>query len=272
MTPVEVTPAMAVKLLEYNKINRPLSQAHVQRIAREISQGRWQYNGDTIKVANNGDVIDGQHRLWAIIEANKPVKTIIINGIDAGAFTTIDTLRKARTYSDVISIGGDLQNRTVIATALCWLLRWEWGLMDVSSLRRAKRRVENEDIKRAFAAHPGIVLAAEKTAVIRRIANHGILACFYYVLTCHDRGDLADRLVEAMREPASLSQNHPFYQLRRWFIDEKQKVGRSQPKQVIARMIKATNAVVAGRRVETLRFIDQGPRAEKFPVLNVKKK
>src|SRR5262245_875204 len=77
-----VTPELATRLLEANGDNRPLTQSHVERIARQIRQGKWQFNGDTIKIASNEDVLDGQHRLWAIIEAQTAVESLIVYGID----------------------------------------------------------------------------------------------------------------------------------------------------------------------------------------------
>jgi len=41
ITRITVTPEMAIKLLEKNQLNRPLSQAHVQRIARQIKEHKW---------------------------------------------------------------------------------------------------------------------------------------------------------------------------------------------------------------------------------------
>src|SRR5690606_5321337 len=75
---IVLTPDTAVRLLERNTLNRPLSDQHVKRIASQISAGKWRFNGDTIKLSECGDVLDGQHRLWAVIEAKKPVETLIV--------------------------------------------------------------------------------------------------------------------------------------------------------------------------------------------------
>src|SRR4051794_37109554 len=93
---VLVTPEMAMRLLDANKLNRPLTSGHAERIAQQIIQGKWRFNGDTIKISEDGDVLDGQHRLFAIIEAKIAVETIIVYGIKRDAFATIDTIRKTR--------------------------------------------------------------------------------------------------------------------------------------------------------------------------------
>ncbi len=93
---ITLTPEMAMSLLEANQNNRPLNHQHVDRIANQITKGKWKFNGDTIKLATNRDVLDGQHRLWAVVEAKQPIETAIIYDIEPEAFATIDTLRKPR--------------------------------------------------------------------------------------------------------------------------------------------------------------------------------
>jgi len=58
-----------MNMLEANQHNRPLSDGHVHRIADQIKAGKWKFNDGTIKVAENGDILDGQHRCWAVIFA-----------------------------------------------------------------------------------------------------------------------------------------------------------------------------------------------------------
>ena len=50
----------------------------------------------------DGAILDGQHRLWAVIESKTPVETIIIRGIAREAFATIDTVRAPRSGGDII--------------------------------------------------------------------------------------------------------------------------------------------------------------------------
>lgn len=60
---VDVTPEMAAKWLEGNVLNRPLKQAHVDRLAREMAAGRWRLTHQGIAFDVSGCLIDGQHRL-----------------------------------------------------------------------------------------------------------------------------------------------------------------------------------------------------------------
>jgi hypothetical protein len=72
---MEVTPDQAIQWLEGNTHNRPVNQAHVYRLAREIKAGRWRLTHQGIAFDTDGLLIDGQHRLWAVVEAKLPVVT-----------------------------------------------------------------------------------------------------------------------------------------------------------------------------------------------------
>jgi hypothetical protein len=178
---ITLTPEEAAKLLNSNTLNRPLSDQHVQRIARQIIDGKWKFNGDTIKISVDNAVLDGQHRLWAVMEAKIPVETIIVRGIERDAFATIDTLRKIRTGSDTIALSGTLRHRQIIAPALSWMLRWQRGVLE--SYRAPENRIENSDIEEAFKAHPGMERAANDAMRVRSIGNPSIIAFAYYVMS-----------------------------------------------------------------------------------------
>ena len=60
---VKIGPEDAMQMLEMNGTNRPLNDQHVKRIARQIADGKWKFNGDTIKLSVSNDILDGQHRL-----------------------------------------------------------------------------------------------------------------------------------------------------------------------------------------------------------------
>jgi hypothetical protein len=259
---VMVTPELAVSLLEANQNNRPLNHQHVDRIASEITGGRWKFNGDTIKLATNRDIVDGQHRLWAIIEAKQPVESVIIYDIDPDAFSTIDTLRKPRSGADILAIHGVTHHRVVISTALQWLTRWQRKCLE--NYRAPVNRVENSDVERAFKDNPGIRRAAERASKLRGLTSVGIIAFFYFILT-NRNPDLAERMLHTLENPAGVSVNDPFFRLRAYLTQNQHK----DPLMTIALMIKAANAAHEGREMRLLKWTNQGNNAEPFPKLSV---
>jgi hypothetical protein len=258
-----IAPEDAMQMLEMNGANRPLNDQHVKRIARQIADGKWRFNGDTIKIAVTNDILDGQHRLWAIIEAKTAVETIVVRGIEADAFATIDTLRKPRSGSDVLALLGASRQRSTISVALQWLTRWQRKCLE--TYRAPQNRIENSDIEQAYRDNPGIVRATEAATRLRGLANPGLIAFFYFVLT-NRNPDLAERMIHVLENPAGVGINDPFFRLRSYFTSDK---ARKEPLTTIVYMIKAANAAYENRDIKTLNWRNQGSFAEPIPELNV---
>lgn len=261
---VIITPEEAARLLELNTLNRPLSDQHVKRIARQISEGKWRFNGDTIKISDTNAVLDGQHRLWAIVEAKLPVETIIIRGIAEEAFATIDTLRKPRSGADVLALKGATHHRAYTSAALQWLIRWQRKTLE--SFKSPLNRIENSDIELAYAENPGIDRAIDRVMKLRGLANPPLVGFFYYVLA-NRSPELAERMVFTLETPAGVSINDPFFRLRMYFNSDHLK--RKDPIMTIALMVKAANAASVGRELKLLTWRSQGVNPEEFPKLAV---
>lgn len=111
---VRITPAAAKRLLEKND-NRKLRKAVVERLAIAMANGEWAENGETVKIASNGDVIDGQHRLWAIVKSGATLNILVVSGIERGAYDTIDEGVK-RNYSDTLYRRGEVNYALLAST------------------------------------------------------------------------------------------------------------------------------------------------------------
>lgn len=253
-----------MELLEHNTLNRPIGDAHVHRIARQIVEKKWRYNGDTIKVSDNGEVLDGQHRLWAIIEAKTPVETLVVYGIARDAFATIDTIRRQRSGGDTLSLNGVGRHRNVAASALQWLIRWQRG--SIADWRAPVNKIENSDIEDAWASHPTIMNAVDRAMHMRSLTNPSLMAFLYYVLS-NRNADLAERMMKTLEEPGPISLTDPFYKLREYFLADHHK--RKEPLTTIALAIKAANAAHRNASIQVLRWNNQGITAEAFPTLDV---
>ena len=79
-----ITPDQARQYLAFNTNNRNLRKAHVEKLANDIKNGRWVYNSATIVFNGDGTLLDGQHRLAAIIDADTPVKVAVARGVAGG--------------------------------------------------------------------------------------------------------------------------------------------------------------------------------------------
>lgn len=86
----DVDPELAERWLARNPNNRNLRRAVVDSYARDMSTGNWVLNGETIKLDVAGRLVDGQHRLSAVVAAEVTVPMIVVRGVDPGVMDTVD--------------------------------------------------------------------------------------------------------------------------------------------------------------------------------------
>ena len=106
VTRVLVTPAMAMDWLDNaNTSNRKVSDAHVQRLARDMTSGEWKLTHEGIAFDPSGILLDGQHRLWAVVMSETPVEMHVWRNVTREALMAIDC-GKPRTLCDVLRLSG----------------------------------------------------------------------------------------------------------------------------------------------------------------------
>jgi hypothetical protein len=87
----KVTPTKAEGWLNKNKSNRKLRDGVVERYAEDMRNGQWTTCPVPICFYNDGDVADGQHRLWAIVESGCPQTFPVARGLTRADGLNIDT-------------------------------------------------------------------------------------------------------------------------------------------------------------------------------------
>lgn len=86
-----VTPEVAGKWLEHNyNGQRKISWNRVERYANDMREGRWQVTHQGVAFAPDGTLLDGQHRLWAIIQAEVPVALYVVRNADPKTYSVLD--------------------------------------------------------------------------------------------------------------------------------------------------------------------------------------
>jgi hypothetical protein len=106
---VTITPEMAEKLLENNDHNRKVTQSRVNEYAQEIKDGMWLNNGESIIVSKSGRLLDGQHRLLAVVKAERSIEALLVEGVEDqqdGVDTFLSINTKNRSNVDALTIAG----------------------------------------------------------------------------------------------------------------------------------------------------------------------
>ncbi|MFE7561982.1 hypothetical protein [Kitasatospora sp. NPDC057500] len=103
---VKVTPEIAESFLSRASVNRRLDKGQVRALAEAILRGEWKLTHQGIAFDKAGALLDGQHRLRAIIEANAPARMFVFDGLPTEVFPVIDT-GKRRSAADALSSTGE---------------------------------------------------------------------------------------------------------------------------------------------------------------------
>lgn len=100
-----ISPGKAQQYLNTSKGNRAMGKVYVHSYADTMKRGAWMLNGVPIIFDNEGHLLDGHHRLLAIIEAGIPVRMDVVRGVSPEAFTTYDCGRH-RNVGQILSMQG----------------------------------------------------------------------------------------------------------------------------------------------------------------------
>jgi hypothetical protein len=101
-----ITPTIAREILERNVTNRPIREAHVTHLAKQMKEGDWKCDtGELIQIGKSGSLLNGQHRLNALIRANVSLFFHLATEVNDDVFDVLDT-GSTRSASDVLSISG----------------------------------------------------------------------------------------------------------------------------------------------------------------------
>lgn len=85
-----VTPKQADTWLKNQGKNRKPSPTHVRYLANEIKSGRWRLTHQGIAFGDDGRLLDGQHRLAAIIESGIATNMMVSYEVPIGEFAILD--------------------------------------------------------------------------------------------------------------------------------------------------------------------------------------
>jgi hypothetical protein len=114
-TVMDITPELAQYWLCRNHNNRSLRGARISALARDMTNGQWAYTGEAIKFSVDGNLIDGQHRLYAILKSGKSIESLVVVGVAEAAQAYMDCGAK-RTAADALAFRGEINSTLTAAT------------------------------------------------------------------------------------------------------------------------------------------------------------
>jgi hypothetical protein len=262
-----ITPERAKEYLKLNNHNRPLSRPVVEKYAEQMRRGLWQFNGDPIRLTHDGIVVDGQHRLEAVVLAGVPLRAVVVRGVDISAFQTIDVGKK-RGANDMLSIAGYTATNGLAAGARL-LLVYESGAYWAEEFSRVDRDPTGQRIVDYVVANPDVVDAWKEIQVnyqqVVKLLSPSISIFALTLASRHDRSK-AREFMAALESGVSSDDSDPRHMLREAVIKYRIQAKRPMRQEECAAItVKSMNAYFTGAQIKALRYRTRGPKAEKFP-------
>jgi len=250
---VKITPAIAAEWLKSNTLNRPLRRQHVAFLAGEMKSGNWLLNGESIKISEDENVIDGQHRLHACIDSGVTFKTTVVYGLKEEAFLTIDQ-GKPRTGSDALKLHFP-DAPAGICAAVATACKWCHVIDSGWTSQRAQSRLSNKDILDYAVSHPELWQCANiinQYPSSQRLISLGVGTALYYFFNKRDSALAADYM-EQLSTGENLSATDVAYHVRGLLIREHQKRENTPTKYRAMMIVNGWNVLREGKKL-------RGPR------------
>lgn len=262
-----ITPAIATTLLASGPPNRKLIRRRVAELAEAMTNGDWRQDGAPIRLAEDGSLLDGQHRLAAVVQSQAELEFIVISGIEEDARLVMDT-GKLRSFEDHLTMNGVANGRS-LAAATRFLWNYEAGVFEYKGnyIQRPTPTMPGLwklYLDRRDALEQGVSITQNVIKYIR--ITPGIAGGLWPVLSAVDFDD-ASEFYDQLAERSDTTPFDGVLLLRRRLNNAGRKDygDRLSQRIITALVIKAWNAYRRGNPISQLRWNPGGANPESFP-------
>lgn len=216
---VQVTPELAELWLARNLRNRKISQPSVNQYARNIEHDQWPFTGDPVRFSDNGDLLDGQHRLTAIHQTGRTLPLLVITGLHERTQAFMDGGRK-RNAADTLAIR-ELPNYVAVSSLVRLALLWNpggiWEPSRGTQLYGRYLQISTAEILDFAARHPEVHSAALRGVTAARLvpgARASVIGAAYLRARLLDDIFDVDAWFDSLETGANLTLGDPVLALR----------------------------------------------------------
>lgn len=249
-----VTPEVAADWLENNNThNRRIRKGQVQALARDMENNMWLFTGAPITFDWNGTLLDGQHRLAAIVASGKAANMLVVHGLDPRSQSAMDINSRRLAYDalKLQGVEGDMKNAAAIARAV---FMYDTGRVPTHIETISFVSEHNEELEDAVAV-------SEMVRRSGQLTGGSFYGAAYYLLARIDASAAGD-FFEKLASGAELEAGSPILLLRK-------KLAKGLPfgfgrgawhfRQNFAIVVVAWNAFRDGKELHSLRMPKEAP-------------
>lgn len=259
-----ITPQEAKRILETkNPRNRPISQRNVDKYAQEMKAGRWKLNGEAIIFGVSGNLLNGQHRLRACVQANVPFETTVTRGVPDEYFDTLDD-GNPRKLSDVLAIKGEAHTKAMSA-ALYFVHNYASG--NLTGSRKKGGMATKPVLERLLETQGGIRNSVQYYWRLHKrpggiMLPPSLAVGLHYIFSLVD-DEKAGAFFDVFQSGLNIDAGNPIGLLRARFIAGKREASSTMTMEAqYSYAVTAWNAYATGRRMTRLAYKPGEPLPE----------
>lgn len=247
---MDITPALAAEWLRNNFVNRSLSDDTVDAYARDMMAGAWTRTHQGVAFNDLDELIDGQHRLHAIVKSGCTVTMMVTFGLPAkiagSKMTTMDAVDRGKTRSvaDQLKIQHGLKNGSAIAMVVK-------SIAAICSSERVRRLSVGQTLEIYHAFRESIDLVIAERPKEHGLKSAGVLAGFAFAMATERGADV--RAEWRLLLAATCAEGTPLALLRAFLSSDE-----------AALLMRGNDRALAELVLETLRMEHAGERPEKL--------
>lgn len=259
--PQLITPAYAAELLKMNTNNRAIRQSKVDALAESMRKGEWELSNDAITISEGNVLLNGQHRLMAVVKSGVPCNFIVYTGAPDSTFDIMDT-PSLRKVSDVIQRKGGtntVRMQATIAAVSRWIddyeNNWETLFRFDNHARGTRREAityyeEHKDILTKWLNRAAQIV--EKNVALLPTTTLAGFAVFLESKLNHSEEKIATFLKELILD--GMTSNGTILYARKRLLRNKMKLETLKRGDDIRLLVRAWNDFCLGRQVQIIKM------------------
>lgn len=266
---VYVSPKLADLLLQKNLNNRPVTNSNVNKLAASMTKGEWKFDGTPINFDKYANLLNGQHRLSAIIKSNTTQIMKVMTGLPSEIFATMD-IGKIRTSAEILAIAG-VENFKICSQASNFIHKFKRGVIGEDASKSSRHQanpntgLSHPELLKFVASQPLIkqsvefYLGLKKRIPINVMPNY-MIAGLYFIFAEKDVND-AELFLTRVLTGENLEMDSPLFHLRNRLVNSKSdKTKRLYHNETVKLSIMAWNKFRNNEKVKNLKIPDILPK------------
>lgn len=228
MSIMGIDSVMAKKLLESNIKNRPLSNRNIHFLKTQMQKGMWKFDAEPLRFSEDGELLDGQHRLSALKELpNVTLPFLVVTNLPKDVFKVMDTGKK-RSAGDTFGIE-NIANSNLASTTVKLIHSIESGSLRVgrTAMQGGLSNTEALEYYRGMKGIDGYIRDAKKLNSGRsKLITDSTAGAFYYLFAKKNEEQAVEFMTKLLKG-TYLEENSPIKALRDRLIRAQSKYTQS---------------------------------------------